>query len=132
MVAGPTPEWWSVIPLLRFDNKRLVEMELHPIELGKPYSRRGYSLLASGELAQRVLRHIRHLFEPFGTRLEIAGEVGGCNSHRADLTYRRAARSVNDVTYAATSRRRYLDGPFRHGLACGARRGAILAALESG
>jgi poly-gamma-glutamate synthesis protein (capsule biosynthesis protein) len=73
--TGPSPEWWSVIAMLRFDSKRLIELELHPIELGRPYSRSGYPRLASGELAEQILAHIQRLSKPFDTAIEIRGEV---------------------------------------------------------
>jgi hypothetical protein len=68
----------SVIALSRYDKGKLQEVPLYPIEQGwaGPISRRGTPLIASGETAQRILQRMQELSEPFGTKIEVEGNVG--------------------------------------------------------
>ncbi|WP_372621173.1 CapA family protein [Falsiroseomonas sp.] len=65
--------WEAVVPICRFDDGRLVEVEIHPIVLGhglKPH-RRGRPKLAPGADARAILDRFALLSQPFGTAMEI-------------------------------------------------------------
>ena len=72
--------WESAVAMVRFNDKRLQEIRLHPIELGLglPRYQRGRPVLAesNGEAAQRVLNNIQRLSEPFGTKIAVENGVG--------------------------------------------------------
>jgi hypothetical protein len=70
--------WQSAVPRLTFAGERLAEVELHPITLGfgEPLDRRGTPRLAHGEEARAILDTLARLSAPYGTRMEIDGEVG--------------------------------------------------------
>jgi poly-gamma-glutamate synthesis protein (capsule biosynthesis protein) len=72
------PSWWSMVPVVGFEAGKLREITLHPVELGFGLSRAqmGRPMLAEGELATRILEHLQWLCKPFGTAVEIRGEVG--------------------------------------------------------
>ncbi len=73
------PKFWeSFMPWCRFEAGNLVEMKLFPVTLGfgKRRTVRGRPMLASGELAERILAKVVELSKPFGTHIEIKGEVG--------------------------------------------------------
>ena len=77
----PNPRRWeSAIAMVSFDDKRLKEIRLHPIELGLglPRFQRGRPLPAEpgGEAAKRVIENFRKMSEPFGTKVEIENGVG--------------------------------------------------------
>jgi poly-gamma-glutamate synthesis protein (capsule biosynthesis protein) len=68
----------SVIALSRYDDGRLVEVQLHPIDsrFDGPLSRVGIPRLAPPEVGRRILDRLRALSQPFGTAIGIEGTVG--------------------------------------------------------
>jgi poly-gamma-glutamate synthesis protein (capsule biosynthesis protein) len=74
----PGPGWWSAVVMLCFDNRRLRQLRLHPIELGfgLPRSQAGRPVLAEGPVAQRALERFRDLSAPFGCTIDIENGVG--------------------------------------------------------
>ncbi len=70
--------WRNAVAVINFEGKKLGEVRLYPIDLGfkRARSQRGRPLLARGEVAQEVLELFRRLSRPFGTDVEIEGEVG--------------------------------------------------------
>jgi len=70
--------WQSVLAVCRYKAKRLVEVRLHPLDLGfgRSIPKRGRPLLATGDVAQQVLERLRELSKPFGTRIDIEGDQG--------------------------------------------------------
>jgi hypothetical protein len=77
-IEGPGPGWWSAIVLLSFADRRLSAVSLHPLEFGfgLPRSQFGRPMLARGDIAQRALARFRDLSQPFGTRIDLDGDVG--------------------------------------------------------
>ena len=70
--------WESVVAVPRFDGDRLVDVALHPIDLGfgKPRQVRGRPLLAEPALAAKILNDLRTLSAPFGTTITERDGVG--------------------------------------------------------
>lgn len=70
--------WESVVALPRFDGDRLVEVALHPIDLGfgRPRQVRGRPLLADAPLAAKILNDVQTLSAPFGTKVTVRDGVG--------------------------------------------------------
>jgi poly-gamma-glutamate capsule biosynthesis protein CapA/YwtB (metallophosphatase superfamily) len=67
--------WESVVPFWRMEEGKLTEITLYPIELGYglPRYRRGWPSL-SGNPA--IVERLKHLSEPYGTKIELDGAVG--------------------------------------------------------
>ena len=76
--AAAAFRWRNAVAVVDFAAGDLKEITLYPIDLGfkRPRSQRGRPLLAHGEVAQEVLALFRRLSRPFGTDVEIRGEVG--------------------------------------------------------
>ncbi|NIP56674.1 MAG: CapA family protein [Gemmatimonadetes bacterium] len=72
------PNWESVIASPIFRDGALQEVVLHPIDLGYGLERSqiGRPMLARGALARKIIERMQELSEPFGTRIELDGEVG--------------------------------------------------------
>jgi poly-gamma-glutamate synthesis protein (capsule biosynthesis protein) len=70
--------WESVVAVPRFDGDRLVELALHPIDLGfgRPRQVRGRPLLAEAALAAKILNDVQTLSAPFGTKVTVRDGVG--------------------------------------------------------
>ena len=68
----------SVVALSRFDQGRLQEVRLHPMEGGfnGPLSDLGIPRTAPPEVAQRILQRLQGLSKPFGTSIAIENGVG--------------------------------------------------------
>jgi len=68
----------SVLALSQFDEGELKEIHLYPIwaRQDAPLSRRGLPMIAPPEIAQRILRRMQELSDPFGTTIEIENNVG--------------------------------------------------------
>jgi poly-gamma-glutamate synthesis protein (capsule biosynthesis protein) len=68
----------SIIATSRFEKGRVVEIRLHPIDLG--YGRRipdsGVPRLATEEMARAILEQLAAISEPYGTRISIRKQVG--------------------------------------------------------
>jgi poly-gamma-glutamate synthesis protein (capsule biosynthesis protein) len=74
----PGPGWWSAVAQVSFESKRLSSVSLHPLEFGfgLPRSQFGRPMLAQRDIAQRALARFRRLSEPFGTCVEVDGDIG--------------------------------------------------------
>lgn len=70
-MAGDPQYWRSIIPMCRFEGRELVELELHPVELGfdLPDHQRGIPVLADDDEAAVILDDLDRLSEPFGTTI---------------------------------------------------------------
>ena len=74
-----TPEIWeSVIAMPKFRDGELSAVELHPITLGygKPSTVRGRPMLATGELAEKIIGDLQRLSKPFGTEITFQDGIG--------------------------------------------------------
>jgi hypothetical protein len=63
----------------RYEEGRLVEVRLYPVDLGgygKPSSDIGIPMTPSPELARRILEEVQTLSKPFGTTITIENNVG--------------------------------------------------------
>lgn len=76
--AQPGPDWWGVIPVVEFEDRRLRRLTLHPIELGfgQPRSQSGRPMLANGTYAEQALERVQRLSVPFGTTVDIQKGLG--------------------------------------------------------
>jgi poly-gamma-glutamate synthesis protein (capsule biosynthesis protein) len=92
--GGMNPDWgWSAIQRLKYVDKKLVEIELHPIEMGFDYTGEkprvyreigagdhkyiaGDPRLATGANAQQILLRLQKINALRGTKMEIRGGVG--------------------------------------------------------
>jgi len=70
--------WESVVAVPVFRGHDVVEIALHPIELGhgSPRPQRGTPRLATGDLAKKIIDRLAELSEPFGTSLSFEGGIG--------------------------------------------------------
>jgi poly-gamma-glutamate synthesis protein (capsule biosynthesis protein) len=70
------PEYWeSIVAEVRFSERRLHAVTIHPIELGfgRPRWQRGRPLLATDETGARILAALERRSETYGTRLQHTG-----------------------------------------------------------
>lgn len=65
--------WRTIIPVCRFEGRELVDLALHPVELGfdLPDTQRGIPVLADNEEGAIILKNLEELSAPFGTDLKI-------------------------------------------------------------
>lgn len=82
--------WWSsaLIDMEFTPGKQVKSINFYPVELGRDVSAEapitrytgeyaeGRPLMAAGENAQRILERLQSLSKPFGTEIEIDGDVG--------------------------------------------------------
>lgn len=71
--------WESFAPRITFaEGGEIAEIELHPVTLGfdEPLSERGTPRLARGEEACGILTRLAELSAPYGTDIDIEGELG--------------------------------------------------------
>jgi poly-gamma-glutamate capsule biosynthesis protein CapA/YwtB (metallophosphatase superfamily) len=70
--------WESFVATVRFKDGLLAGVELHPITMGfgLPRPQRGRPLLASGELAQKIIEETAEYSVPFGTEISFENGVG--------------------------------------------------------
>lgn len=68
----------SVLARMSFRDGRAASMRLHPIHLGteSPRPQQGRPVLASGELAVKILQDVQRLSAPYGTQVRIEDGVG--------------------------------------------------------
>ncbi|TIQ62071.1 MAG: CapA family protein [Mesorhizobium sp.] len=68
----------SIVTVSRFENNRLAELRLYPIELGylKRFANRGVPRLAPWPQAKSILERLQNLSKPFGTNIAIENDVG--------------------------------------------------------
>ncbi|MER9007632.1 CapA family protein [Mesorhizobium sp. M0862] len=85
----PTPEgrtgpqcgtiyYESVVAVSRFEHNQLAELRLYPIELRRSqrFANRGVPRLAPAPLGKEILERLQKLSSPFGTQIDIEGDVG--------------------------------------------------------
>jgi poly-gamma-glutamate capsule biosynthesis protein CapA/YwtB (metallophosphatase superfamily) len=65
--------WESLLPLARYEDGKLIGLEIHPVTLGlgEPEYRRGRPRLAEGDEGSAILERFSKLSEPFGTSMAI-------------------------------------------------------------
>jgi len=70
--------WECFVPICRYSNNILEEIEIIPTDLGFGLARhhRGRAVTAKGDMAIKILNRIAQLSEPFGTNLVINKGVG--------------------------------------------------------
>ncbi|MGW8266006.1 MAG: CapA family protein [Longimicrobiales bacterium] len=70
--------WESVVPLVRFEDGKPASVELHPITLGfgLPRPQRGRPLLATGELARKIIADMQEYSAEYGTEIRFRDGVG--------------------------------------------------------
>jgi poly-gamma-glutamate synthesis protein (capsule biosynthesis protein) len=70
--------WEAVVPKVRFDDGGLASVELHPITLGfgLPRPQRGRPLMATGELAQKIIGDIQEYSAEYGTEISFQDGIG--------------------------------------------------------
>jgi len=70
--------WESVLPVCRWENWKLVDLKLYPLTLGFGKTRqfRGRPLIATGELAEKIIGDMINLSKPFGTEIEYRDGLG--------------------------------------------------------
>jgi len=70
--------WESFVATVRFQDGELEAVELHPITLGHGLDRpqRGRPLLATGELARKIIDETREYSQPFGTEITFENGIG--------------------------------------------------------
>ena len=75
--------WESFVAVVQFDGGELAGVELHPITLGHGLERpqRGRPLLATGELARKIIRETAEYSEPFGTEVVFENGIGVVRIH---------------------------------------------------
>ncbi len=68
----------SALPVCRYDQGKLKDVTIYPIDLGfgQPMSQRGRPVLAEHKVAQDVLKWLQDVSSPYGTNIEIEGDVG--------------------------------------------------------
>ncbi|MCW1413801.1 CapA family protein [Rhizobium sp. 1AS11] len=68
----------SIVTVSRFEQNQLVELRLHPLDLGhsKRFANRGVPSFAAPPLAISILERLQKLSEPFGTEITIENDVG--------------------------------------------------------
>jgi poly-gamma-glutamate synthesis protein (capsule biosynthesis protein) len=66
------------VALVRFQGDELAGIDLHPITLGHGLDRpqRGRPLLATGDLAQKIIDETREYSQPFGTEIGFMNGIG--------------------------------------------------------
>ena len=70
--------WQSVVGVCNYEKRELKEVLLYPIDMGfgRPIPQRGRPVLAEGQVAQEILAWCQEVSKPFGTCIEIEGDVG--------------------------------------------------------
>ncbi|MPZ48734.1 MAG: hypothetical protein GEU75_05370 [Dehalococcoidia bacterium] len=70
--------WRSVIAICDYKAHALQQVRLYPIDLGfgKPVPQRGRPILARGEVARQVLEWLQNASAPYGTEIQIEGDMG--------------------------------------------------------
>jgi len=73
--------WQSAVAIVKWEAKKLKQIELHPIDLGigLPAGQRGRPVLAQGAVAQEILERFQRMSRPFGSTIEITNGAGVIN-----------------------------------------------------
>jgi poly-gamma-glutamate synthesis protein (capsule biosynthesis protein) len=72
------PLFDSMIAKSRFNDGRVVEIELHPVDLGygKTLTESGTPRVAGAEQSRRILQRLQVISEKYGTNIQIEGSIG--------------------------------------------------------
>jgi poly-gamma-glutamate synthesis protein (capsule biosynthesis protein) len=77
VTGGTLTMWESIFATTKWEGGKLKELRIYPIDLNAAGSRpKGVPAFASGEVAKRILEEVRAASKPFGTNIQIEGEVG--------------------------------------------------------
>jgi poly-gamma-glutamate synthesis protein (capsule biosynthesis protein) len=69
--------WESIIATTTWEGGKLKEIRIYPIDLNAAGSKpKGVPSFASSPLAKKILEEMRRISAPYGTKIEIDGEVG--------------------------------------------------------
>jgi poly-gamma-glutamate capsule biosynthesis protein CapA/YwtB (metallophosphatase superfamily) len=70
--------WENIFATCRFEEGRLSEIRIYPIDQGYGQSRaqRGRPVMAVGAMAERIIERVARLSEPYGVRVEAENGVG--------------------------------------------------------
>jgi len=70
--------WQTAVAAVQWQDRRLKEIRLHPVDLGMalPRGQRGRPVLAEGPAAREILERFQRMSRSFGTSVEIAGDCG--------------------------------------------------------
>jgi poly-gamma-glutamate capsule biosynthesis protein CapA/YwtB (metallophosphatase superfamily) len=76
--AGDSLQWEQAFAVCDFVGDRLVEIRIHPIDLGhkRPRTQRGRPVPAQGETADRILNRIQRLSAKYGTKVDLLNGIG--------------------------------------------------------
>ncbi|RVP45354.1 CapA family protein [Sinorhizobium medicae] len=82
----------SVVAVNRFEDNRLAELRLYPIELGhsERFANRGVPRLARGQQGRAILQRIQDLSEVYGTEIVVEDDIGV-------ITFERSARRTEST-----------------------------------
>jgi poly-gamma-glutamate capsule biosynthesis protein CapA/YwtB (metallophosphatase superfamily) len=70
--------WENMFAVCEFENKKLKEIRIYPIDqgFGRPRPQRGRPVLAEGEVADRVLERVIRLSKRYGTKITARDGIG--------------------------------------------------------
>ena len=70
--------WQSVVAVCNYESGSLSSIDLHPIDMGyqRPIPQRGRPVLAKGQIANETLKWLQDVSTPYGTQIDISGNVG--------------------------------------------------------
>lgn len=70
--------WESVVPFITFDGSRVVDIQLHPVDLGlkEPSYQRGTPRIATEEKGKAIIQGLAKLSKPFGTSILYKDGIG--------------------------------------------------------
>ena len=68
----------SFVAECKYDKAQLLEVVIHPSDLGfdLPWADQGTPRIPAPESAQRILKRMQQLSDPFGTKIDIQGNIG--------------------------------------------------------
>jgi poly-gamma-glutamate synthesis protein (capsule biosynthesis protein) len=68
----------SMMAECKYNDGKLTEVIIHPLDQGYdlPQAQRGFPRAAHGAAAQRILEQLQKISKPYGTTIDIQGEVG--------------------------------------------------------
>jgi len=77
-VAGGTLTMWeSIFATTTWEGGKLKELRIYPIDLNAAGQKpKGVPNFATGEVAKRILEEVRAASKPFGTTIQIEGDIG--------------------------------------------------------
>jgi poly-gamma-glutamate synthesis protein (capsule biosynthesis protein) len=76
VTGGTLTMWESIFATTTWEGGKLKEVRIYPIDLNAAGSKpKGVPSFASGEVAKRILEEVRAASKPFGTNVQIEGDV---------------------------------------------------------